>query len=34
FDLVCTVAGLAVAALALPRGNVTETYGGWDEYVK
>ncbi|SDM78810.1 Vitamin K epoxide reductase family protein, partial [Catalinimonas alkaloidigena] len=31
FDLVCTVAGLAVAALALPRGNVTETYGGWDE---
>jgi uncharacterized membrane protein len=26
--------GLAVAALALPRGMKTETYGSWDQYVK
>ena len=27
------VAGLAVAALALPRGRATERYAGWDRWV-
>ncbi|GAA4400664.1 hypothetical protein GCM10023187_14080 [Nibrella viscosa] len=28
------VSGVLVALLALPRGPKTETYGGWDEYVR
>jgi hypothetical protein len=30
----CTAAGLAVFALALPRGPKTERYGLWDKYVR
>ncbi|MDX5347196.1 MAG: SPW repeat protein, partial [Hymenobacteraceae bacterium] len=29
-----TIAGLAVAGLAIPLGPKTQTYAGWDEYVK
>jgi hypothetical protein len=33
FKLIDTVAGLAVAALAIPRGIKKEQYGLWDKYV-
>jgi hypothetical protein len=33
FKIVDTVAGLAVAALAVPRGIKKEQYGLWDKYV-
>lgn len=29
-----TVTGLLVAALSIPRGKITESYGLWDKYVK
>jgi hypothetical protein len=33
-NITCLIAGLAVAALALPRGPKRETYGSWDRYIK
>jgi hypothetical protein len=30
----CAVAGLLIAALALPRGIVKEHYGSWDRYIR
>ncbi|QJW91198.1 vitamin K epoxide reductase family protein [Spirosoma taeanense] len=30
----CVLTGLVVAALAIPRGQITEHYGSWDTYVK
>ena len=30
----CTGLGLAIAALAVPRGVKTESYGSWDRYVR
>lgn len=32
--LIGTAAGLAVAALSVPRGPVTQSYGGWDRFVR
>lgn len=29
-----TVTGVLVAALSIPRGKITESYGLWDKYVK
>lgn len=29
-----TICGLAIAALAMPRGRITERYGGWTDYIK
>ncbi|EMR03339.1 vitamin K epoxide reductase family protein [Cesiribacter andamanensis] len=33
-NIIGTLAGLLVAALAMPRGPKTENYGFWDKYVK
>ncbi|QKZ11315.1 vitamin K epoxide reductase family protein [Spirosoma sp. KUDC1026] len=30
----CLVVGLLIAALAIPRGQIKEHYGDWDQYVK
>ena len=32
--LTSTIAGILIAALALPKGIQKEHYGGWDEYVR
>lgn len=34
FAAATTAAGVAIAALALPRGRKTESYGMWDRYVR
>ena len=34
FAAVCSVAGVATALLALPRGPKTQSYGSWDRFVK
>jgi len=33
-NLVATVAGLSIAALAIPKGAIKEKYGNWDRYIK
>ncbi len=33
YAITCTLIGLAVAALSIPRGQITESYGSWDRYV-
>ena len=33
YSVVVTLTGLALAALAVPRGRVTESYGDWDRFV-
>ena len=34
FAVTNTVSGLVVAALAVPRGKLTESYGAWDKYIR
>jgi hypothetical protein len=33
FRIAMSITGVAVLALAAPRGRVTERYGGWDRFV-
>jgi hypothetical protein len=33
-SVLATITGFAVAALAVPRGPKTETYGSWDRFVR
>ena len=33
-NITCTLVGILVAVLAIPRGKITESYGLWDKYVK
>ena len=33
-NIISTVSGLAVAALSIPRGTLTEKYGLWAKYVR
>ncbi|WP_153556287.1 vitamin K epoxide reductase family protein [Roseimaritima sediminicola] len=34
FALAATVLGIAVAALSIPRGKITQTYGAWDSWIR